>query len=216
MRNYLLLNNEKVNARRRDRYHENPFAVLEPQREYNAREEVKQRKREYNKAYQAQNAEQIKVQRAEYRESNKEKKKVADKEYNAKNADKIKAQKSAAYFAKRQDVIDRNRRWRHENPEKILAKNQRRRAAKANVRVENIKPSDIYKRDNGICGICGEHVDINVFTIDHIVPLSKGGDHIESNLQIAHRSCNSKKGPTLPHIFYAKSDRQQQISRGIS
>jgi 5-methylcytosine-specific restriction endonuclease McrA len=30
-------------------------------------------------------------------------------------------------------------------------------------------------------------------SLDHIVPVSLGGDHSEANLQLAHFSCNSKK-----------------------
>ena len=58
----------------------------------------------------------------------------------------------------------------------------------------------IYKRDKGICGICGMYVPddkdpsgIWTATIDHIVPLSKGGTHEPANCQLAHRLCNSIK-----------------------
>ena len=51
------------------------------------------------------------------------------------------------------------------------------------------------------CGICGRPVDFNkVFpdpwsaTLDHIVPLQKGGDPISlENLQLAHLQCNRIK-----------------------
>ena len=33
---------------------------------------------------------------------------------------------------------------------------------------------DIYIRDKGICGICGRFVPPDCFTIDHIIPISKG------------------------------------------
>jgi 5-methylcytosine-specific restriction endonuclease McrA len=31
-------------------------------------------------------------------------------------------------------------------------------------------------------------------SMDHLVPLSKGGDHSWANVALAHRSCNSKRG----------------------
>ena len=58
----------------------------------------------------------------------------------------------------------------------------------------------IYNRDQGICQICGMPVPYDkspdklwAATIDHIVPLSKGGTHEPDNCQLAHRLCNSIK-----------------------
>jgi 5-methylcytosine-specific restriction endonuclease McrA len=31
-------------------------------------------------------------------------------------------------------------------------------------------------------------------TIDHIIPMAKGGGHIWDNVQVAHAICNSTKG----------------------
>ena len=41
------------------------------------------------------------------------------------------------------------------------------------------------------CACCGSTEDI---TIDHIIPLSKGGDDELNNLRLLCRSCNSRKG----------------------
>lgn len=66
--------------------------------------------------------------------------------------------------------------------------------------VEPVGLKTTYKSYNGICGICGLPVpncndSANEWgpTIDHIVPLSKGGKHMKSNCQLAHRLCNSLK-----------------------
>lgn len=56
-----------------------------------------------------------------------------------------------------------------------------------------IGPS-IVERDGLICQICGQPVDPQDLTLDHIYPQVRGGTHEPANLRVAHRSCNSKKG----------------------
>ena len=63
----------------------------------------------------------------------------------------------------------------------------------------------LIKRDGLRCAICGEMCDRNDHSwskysgpkypsIDHIVPMSKGGGHVWGNVQVAHIICNSEKG----------------------
>ena len=69
-----------------------------------------------------------------------------------------------------------------------------------NVTIQKVCYDDLYKRDKGICKICGMPISKNRKinnnwdgTVDHIVPLSCGGEHSNSNCQITHRICNSLK-----------------------
>ena len=74
---------------------------------------------------------------------------------------------------------------------------------------KDITLKDLFKRDGGLCAICGKRCrwddkqELAAGTIvtykdypsvDHIVPLSKGGKHAWDNVQLACRSCNSRKG----------------------
>lgn len=43
----------------------------------------------------------------------------------------------------------------------------------------------------GVCHLCGEP---GADTLDHVVPLSRGGSNGVGNLRPAHRGCNSRKG----------------------
>jgi 5-methylcytosine-specific restriction endonuclease McrA len=81
------------------------------------------------------------------------------------------------------------------------AKNRRRRAAKRGGASEPYTLAEIAKRDQGRCQLCGGQVPMVVKvpellapTIDHIVPVSKGGDDTRANVQLAHFVCNSRKG----------------------
>lgn len=59
----------------------------------------------------------------------------------------------------------------------------------------------VYTRDRGICGICGAFVPPNELTIDHVIPISKGGTYELNNLQCCCRRCNLLKADALPEEF---------------
>ena len=61
---------------------------------------------------------------------------------------------------------------------------------------------DIYIRDKGICGICGRFIPPDCFTIDHIIPISKGGTYDYDNLQCCCKKCNQLKDDALPDDFF--------------
>lgn len=76
----------------------------------------------------------------------------------------------------------------------------KRRMQMEEAYVENVLIRELYKRDEGICKLCGRPVHECVdstddwsATIDHIRPVSKGGEHSYANTQLAHRLCNSMK-----------------------
>ena len=67
------------------------------------------------------------------------------------------------------------------------AKDQRKRMTKQ-LRQE------IAKRDGYTCQICGKYMPDEVgLHIDHIVPVSKGGKSVPSNLQVLCSKCNGQK-----------------------
>jgi 5-methylcytosine-specific restriction endonuclease McrA len=47
------------------------------------------------------------------------------------------------------------------------------------------------------CAYCGQ---MKPLTQDHVIPISKGGEHTASNIVPACRSCNSRKGARLPIV----------------
>lgn len=55
-----------------------------------------------------------------------------------------------------------------------------------------------------VCGICGRPVDKGLkyphplsATVDHIIPLAKGGTNDAGNLQLAHWCCNRQKSDKM-------------------
>lgn len=66
-----------------------------------------------------------------------------------------------------------------------LKKKKTRRAAKRMIEKE------------GKCKYCGTEYNL---TIDHIIPVSKGGVTAQTNWQVLCKKCNNKKGDSYPQI----------------
>ncbi len=63
---------------------------------------------------------------------------------------------------------------------------------------------DIIERDGLLCGACGVTVDLDLAwpdpfskSVDHIVPLARGGSHSLDNCQLMHLRCNISKGARM-------------------
>jgi 5-methylcytosine-specific restriction endonuclease McrA len=55
----------------------------------------------------------------------------------------------------------------------------------------------IYTRDNYTCYLCGKDFGEHRLTLDHVIPLSRGGGNTWENLATCCKECNSKKGDKL-------------------
>lgn len=73
----------------------------------------------------------------------------------------------------------------------------RRRARRVRAGGDGISAEQwqrIIKKQKHRCNMCGKRFSkIRVPSMDHIVPISKSGDHDASNIQALCRSCNSSK-----------------------
>jgi 5-methylcytosine-specific restriction endonuclease McrA len=67
-------------------------------------------------------------------------------------------------------------------------------------RARELRRSQWWKRRRaaGICYYCQRHVPPAELTMDHLVPLVRGGKSTKGNLVPACKECNSKKKYALP------------------
>ena len=69
----------------------------------------------------------------------------------------------------------------------------------------------IAERDNYTCQKCGKHMPDEVgLHIDHIVPISKGGKSIPSNLQVLCSKCNGQKSDKVTEKSTSKKAIKEQ------
>ena len=88
-----------------------------------------------------------------------------------------------------------------------------RRAAKySNGPRENVRLAVLVARDDGKCQLCGGEVKPSVdgwpagASMDHIIPLSEGGEHTYRNVQLAHIKCN-----TMRYAYPMRSPSQLRL-----
>lgn len=71
-------------------------------------------------------------------------------------------------------------------------KNQERREYSYGQLSKNIWQT-LFDKQNGLCNGCSNTLESNSH-IDHIVPLSRGGDNLDNNVQLLCPYCNLSKG----------------------
>jgi len=125
------------------------------------------------------------------------------------NPELFKERLRAAYWKDPEKQRAAARQWAKENPEKagaLNARNNRRRKAamRGATDLHPINPIDIFERDGWVWALCGKPIsksrkfpDRLSATLDHTVPISRGGQHTPDNVQAAHYTCNSSKRDRL-------------------
>jgi predicted nucleic acid-binding Zn ribbon protein len=89
---------------------------------------------------------------------------------------------------------------RAENVDWYVHGNERERCRRGGGVFGKVNRAAVYERDGWVCGICGLAVDPSAgkddpmkVSLDHVTPLSKGGDHLPDNCQCSHLRCNIRK-----------------------
>lgn len=168
-------------------------------------------RKKYDEKYILNNKETIKNYQQKWYKSNKDKIKKycinnADiiknrkKQYRKANLENIKNKGREYYKDHSSEIIKNVKLWRKNNPGLRREQEHKRRALKNNVISEKINELQVYENHNWVCGICKKKINKNLkhpnpksVSLDHFFPLSKGGNHIYSNVQPAHLICNIKK-----------------------
>lgn len=158
------------------------------QRDKAAYQRHRQSKRDAAKAWYEAHAEQMRQWQREYRDSNKDAVLATQHDYYQRHAEESRSAAKA-------------RRLAHPTEHSEYAKRKRARRKGAQVCDFTRSQWEAMKAAFGHrCVYCGNRPPR--LTQDHLIPLSKGGDHTRSNIVPACGPCNSRKhvGPPPPFV----------------
>lgn len=151
------------------------------------------------------NIESATVTRREYYKNNREKILSRSKKRYAANPDKVKSY-VANWAKKNKDKRSRyTSKWTKNNLDKANAAWHRRRARlKGNGGSHTPEEIEAILISQGFCCAgCSISFTKRKPTIDHIIPVSRGGTDDPSNLQLLCQPCNSSKGTRTNHEWKA-------------
>lgn len=156
-------------------------------------DKIRESLRAYSRKWRLDNLEKVRaIDRArsiEYRKKNPEKRKAAEDRYVTANKERVAASR---------------RGWKKRNPAavRLMAATRRKRIASL---CQDTRPTardirDLLEKQKGKCACC--RCDIRKsYHIDHIFPLSKGGEHSKQNIQLLCPPCNLAKHAKHPVDF---------------
>lgn len=170
-----------------------------------------------SKVWKKENPDKVKAGARVYRDNNKEFLKSLQDSWVKNNPDKVKAKSKRYYDANPEKCRERAKDYRINNLDKCkegMAKYRSTPNYKAidhnNSAIKRTRlntgtlSKDIVDRllklQNGKCPCCGELLG-NDYHLDHIMPLSKGGKNVDSNIQLLKSTCNLNKHAKHPVDF---------------
>lgn len=118
-------------------------------------------------------------------------------------------QNAKHYANNREKCIALAGAWAKANPDKVAVRRQKRRVEKyGNTQIDRLLTATEWTETKEYfdhrCAYCGRQPE--KLTIDHIVPLSRGGAHTKENIVPACRSCNSSKHNSSLLVYLLRRD----------
>ena len=202
-KNWYAANGDEAIRKAREWAAAHPEWVAERRKRW--REANKEAVRESKRAWAAANAERIAASQARWYAANRERIRTNRL---AKQTDATRAlavERTRRWMRDNPERRQENRRkWAKANPEKVAAIGQRRRARQRKVPAEMVTLAELLAEQAHTCYLCGSPIDSKrkypdalPASVDHFIPLSRGGSGLRENLRAAHLGCNVAKGDRL-------------------
>ena len=116
-----------------------------------------------------------------------------NKSYYAANVERERERAAAWKRRNRERARETHAAWVERNRAKVCEYSAARRALRKGATVEGVDRMAVYERDGGCCHVCGKKRPSDDWHLDHLLPLTKGGDHSMANVAVACPSCNVRR-----------------------
>jgi len=152
-------------------------------------------------------------QRRLRRDKNPEKYKQVVDLWRKENSEKI-ANYNFKHKARRSELT---KIWKKENPErhkihqKVGAHNKRARLKKIGGKLSTKIILKMLHDQWGLCYWCGEDI-LKKYEVEHIIPISRGGDNSKDNVALSCRACNAQKNNKLPEEWFNTIDCRGKLN----
>lgn len=203
---YNAANRDSHRVRDKQYYLDNQERIKERQRGYYAanRDEINCKRRD---AYPSAAEDQRAASKRWY-EANREYANERSRRDYLDNRDRYMRSARERYSANRDEILAKRKEYRAEKWSTDLefrsmyyAGNLKRKRLLEGAKQEPYVREDVFARDEWLCHLCGERIDPECkfpdsgsVSIDHVIPLSLGGDDTLENVKAAHLGCNVGKG----------------------
>ena len=174
---------------------QNPDKVRESNKRWKQNNREKVRKTARN--YRCNHPDKFSHAQKNWKERNRDKVREYGREWKRNNPDNTLASSRRWTHLNREKTRQNSRKWKHENPQKVFDQSVRRRMQIGDAQISKDEWLHIMGMFDWRCFYCDDVLTKENRSIDHIVPLSRGGKHRVSNLLPCCRSCNSSKNDKL-------------------
>lgn len=110
------------------------------------------------------------------------------------NPERSREIKQTHYDKNKEQILERKREYYKNNPDKWRIHNAKRRAVVKEAETNYISDDEISTLYSSPCFYCG---DTDNITMEHLIPLSRGGRHSIGNIAPMCESCNKSKNDKL-------------------
>lgn len=171
-------------------------------------EEHKEERKEYQKRYRKENKERIKENNKKYYEENRESRLEYQKKYVVSHQKEVKEYKKQYYECHKEEIMEHKKQYYEENPHIFFNSTNKRRELKENQGngINKEQWLELMIFFNWECAYSGISLTKNNRTIDHIVSLSRGGEHEIWNCVPMLKSYNSSKWANDMEEWYKQQE----------